>query len=402
MFAKKRLGTRANLSRFSAYGFYARALTQAKSAYATPQRPADSHEILALTGIRGISASLVVLFHFYNSWVLLLPSLQSCEPLALRGHLGVDLFFILSGFILAYVYSAGDFRPGISEYLRFLWFRIARIYPNHLITVIALALLVFIAQECGIAISGDYPLSGLPFQLTLTHAWPWLEGGKWNYPSWTISAEWFAYLCMFPAGWYLLRLRSLGGLWFLLIGYFVLALWLFVLPPLEHGGSLLQVSCEFIAGSMFFGVFTHLSSARNICRRYVSAIFVLITALLLFLPVDVPSASALVVLFFPLLLIGLTSETALLSKFLSSAPALWLGRVSYALYMSHALAQKIIKIVLPSEHYVDSSLTIRLLLLSVNILLVLLFAAALYYMVEIPSRNYLRRLTFSRSRVARV
>jgi peptidoglycan/LPS O-acetylase OafA/YrhL len=104
-------------------------------------RAADSHEIRPLTGIRGLAAGLVVLFHFYPWWVQLLPSLRPCAALASRGWLGVDLFFMLSGFILSYVYSAGNTQLGFTEYRRFLWFRLARIYPNHLATLGIMALL---------------------------------------------------------------------------------------------------------------------------------------------------------------------------------------------------------------------------------------------------------------------
>jgi peptidoglycan/LPS O-acetylase OafA/YrhL len=80
---------------------------------------------------------------------------------------------------------------------------------------------------------------------------------------------------------------------------------------------------------------------------------------------------------------------------------LWLGRISYALYMSHGIAQKLLKVVLPAEHYVNSPFVVRVLLFSVNILLILLFAVALYYIVEIPSRRYLRQIAVSRQLLRR-
>ena len=356
-------------------------------------RSADSHEIRPLTGIRGFAASMVVLLHFYDSWVILLPSLSFCLAFAARGHLGVDLFFLLSGFILSYVYSAGDARLGFGDYRRFVWFRIARIYPNHVAMLVCLALLVMTARRLGVTLSGDYPLSGLPFQLSMTHAWPFSHGGAWNYPSWTISAEWFAYLCIFPISWRLLRL-DVGEVASLILCFALLALWLFVLSPKANPAfhRLLQVSCEFIAGALLFGVYRKAGRFTRSCQQHGAMLFVILLGVLLFWPTSSPLAVPLITLLFPALLLGLTSETSFLSTLFSSSFPLWLGRVSYALYMSHGVVRKLLKIVLPSERYIASPLPVRLLLLFVNAGLILLFAAALYYVVEIPARNCMRRI----------
>src|SRR4029077_20783935 len=100
----------------------------------------------------------------------------------------VCLFFLLSGFILAYTYS--ELAPGIRNYAKFWEARFARIYPVYLLSL----------------------LLALPFQLhTLTlksalavilmvQAWNPLHpemNGAWNYPAWSLSVEAFFYLC-FP------------------------------------------------------------------------------------------------------------------------------------------------------------------------------------------------------------
>jgi len=361
-----------------------------------PNSAPDSREIRPLTGIRGFAAVWIVLYHFYASWGILLPSLQAGVSLASRGYLGVDLFFILSGFILSYVYGAGDAnaRFGPADYGRFLWFRLARVLPNHIATLAILAMLVAAAPLVGIAVQGDYPLSGLPFQVTMIHAWPFVHGGAWNYPSWALSAEWFAYLCIFPAVWHLLRLRF-GATASLVIGYAVLALWLFVLSaiPVPSWFPLLQVSCEFIAGGMFYCAYSQGSRVMGACQRCASALFVMVLGISWFYPANGRFASPIIVLLFPALLLGLTSGTSRLSRLLGSWPALWFGRMSYALYMSHAIAQKVLKVVLPPRQYMTSPLFVRLLLLFANGLLILLFAVGLYYAVEIPARNYLRRMS---------
>jgi peptidoglycan/LPS O-acetylase OafA/YrhL len=91
--------------------------------------------IPALTGIRGIGAVWVMPYHLFpGNW-----------PIIGRGYRGVDLFFILSGFILTYVHWK-DFDGGysLSKYRRFLLLRLARIYPLHIIVLIAFGVAVLL------------------------------------------------------------------------------------------------------------------------------------------------------------------------------------------------------------------------------------------------------------------
>jgi peptidoglycan/LPS O-acetylase OafA/YrhL len=359
---------------------------------------ADSHEIRALTGIRGFAAGLVLCFHFQGTAVLLPFLTSSALFTSGEGALGVDLFFILSGFILSYVYHANAVKLDLREYGRFLWFRLARIYPNHIATLLALGILLCIGKLSGIQLTGSYPLSDLPAQLTLTHAWPFVHhdviAGAWNFPSWTISSEWFAYLFIFPITAFILRFR-MGPILSLVAAYSALALWLFFpwgrFSCLSSGFNLIQVSCEFFAGCMLFRLYLQEGCFTRSCQKYLSFIFAFLLALLWFAGLFGSARTAAIVLLFPLVLIGLTSEISLVSRLLSTPLAFWLGKVSYAIYMSHALALKIIKVLLPVEPYAHSPLVIRLLILAGHISIILIFAVALYYIVELPSRNYLRR-----------
>lgn len=146
----------------------------------------------ALMGLRAILAYLVVLRHISP----LLP-LGEFDRLIKSGFRAVDVFFILSGFILAHTYSE-TFRTNVSwqSYLAFLQNRLARIYPVHLITLfIAIALFlisVFVFHKIQRDIGTIYP-GPLLANILLIHAW-FPSIGAPNAPSWSISAEWFAYL----------------------------------------------------------------------------------------------------------------------------------------------------------------------------------------------------------------
>src|SRR6202161_3995096 len=115
-------------------------------------------------------------------------------PLVAKGYLGVELFFVLSGFILCPVYldqvADGGFRYG-----SFLWARLARIYPLHLATLAGIGAMALAALAAGRVIDPNIlSWSSLPANLLLVQAWGYAPQAGWNHPSWSISAEWFAYL----------------------------------------------------------------------------------------------------------------------------------------------------------------------------------------------------------------
>ena len=152
--------------------------------------------IAPLTGIRALAAFWVVLRHFRVELIEAFPALHILAPLMNVGYLGVDLFFILSGFILTYTHL-DNLTDGYNwrKALGFLWLRIGRVWP---LTVFVLLLfgLGFAAQ---ILITGDEGFSKqidvprLIDHLLLIHAW-YPHELDWNGLDWSVSAEWLAYL----------------------------------------------------------------------------------------------------------------------------------------------------------------------------------------------------------------
>src|ERR1041385_8149717 len=94
-----------------------------------PGNQASRFEALDL--LRGLAALAVVAFH--------VPHIPGTLSLAPRGYLAVDLFFALSGFVLAYAYGAELARGG--NIRRFMVQRLIRLYPLYLIALLAGALL---------------------------------------------------------------------------------------------------------------------------------------------------------------------------------------------------------------------------------------------------------------------
>jgi peptidoglycan/LPS O-acetylase OafA/YrhL len=163
----------------------------------------DGAHIRPLTALRFFAAYWVVLFHYW-------PKLDvgSTPMLVQKGYLGVELFFILSGFILCHVYRT-DVEDGRFRYGGFLWARLARVYPLHLATLIGMGALAIGAGVAGLSVDANIlSLPALPANLFMVHAWGLAPVAGWNHPSWSISAEWFAYLTFPLFAWAALALKE--------------------------------------------------------------------------------------------------------------------------------------------------------------------------------------------------
>ncbi|HWE95252.1 MAG TPA: acyltransferase [Tepidisphaeraceae bacterium] len=360
-------------------------------------------ELRGLTGVRGVAALAVVAYHFGVSFTELVPAIGRLAPAWQRGDMGVDLFFILSGFILCYVYRAGRSRLTWADYREFLGFRFARVYPNHLATLAVLGIALLAARAAKLPLTGTYPIRSLPFQLTMTHAWPFAqgwEGKEWNYPSWSISAEWFAYLLVFPACWALAsRCRSTRSIlfWIFVPIATYAALW-YGGVPLRNWKPIVRVTLEFCSGAALYLLHDKSGPFIRICQRGLDGLVVVLAVLLLFTSIWNPWANGVILLAFPCILAGLTAETSLTAKLLAHGLLRWLGEISYAIYMVHALPQKILKVALPTGRFVHSSLAVRFGVIAVYLAVILLFAVVLYYAVELPARRILRRLASPRAK----
>ena len=127
-------------------------------------------------------------FHF-NIFFLPQAGLSRIVPLINRAYLAVDLFFLLSGFVMAHVYGRELAANRKAHWRRFALARFARLYPLFAIATLAVVVLVVLchAREDGISFSGrSLALEALMLQ-------QWCSGLSWDFPSWSISTEAEAY-----------------------------------------------------------------------------------------------------------------------------------------------------------------------------------------------------------------
>tara|TARA_R110002020_G_scaffold255539_2_gene469300 strand:- start:184 stop:1263 length:1080 start_codon:yes stop_codon:yes gene_type:complete len=168
---------------------------------------------------RLLAAILVMAYHFSHSAPNPKPVVEWFEHMLPL----LDMFFIMSGFLIFEHY--GRMENTGENYLGFLIKRLSRLYPLHLITLsffVAFALLVHMGLLDSQGADTRYDLRALPANLLLIQAWGVDSELTFNYVSWSLSGEWFAYL-IFPLVLFAFaRGRALGLA--LLVGGIILAL----------------------------------------------------------------------------------------------------------------------------------------------------------------------------------
>ena len=131
------------------------------------------HRFSALTGLRAIAAMLIFCFHFRKFWLAHLPKIFTL--ILKECHIGVSIFFVLSGFLIAYTYQDRPLESG-RDYLKYLAIRLARIFPVYLL-ILTLKYLdqgfpspkeTFLNYTLLKGFSDKYNLSGIPQSWSLT------------------------------------------------------------------------------------------------------------------------------------------------------------------------------------------------------------------------------------------
>ena len=255
-----------------------------------------------------------------------------------RGALGVDGFFILSGMILAYAHP--DLQPNFAQARDFWGKRLARIYPVHLAMIVAMALMVGSAWALGLHPRDPqrFGLDEVLNHLLLVHAWGFSNRWAWNYPSWSISAEWAGYL-LFPYLWALLRGQNGTGVAIVLPLTLLGVIAVRVIAhqqglSLTFDGGVMRFFPEFIAGIAIMPLLRLLPS--NLDGRLVALAGSLGFVVAAAWNEEILTVAAMWVMLAGLMHAGLQERPAVLGRI----PGMrWLGEVSYSYYMSFALAE---------------------------------------------------------------
>jgi peptidoglycan/LPS O-acetylase OafA/YrhL len=361
----------------------------------------NSHPYLNnLTPLRGAAATWVAVYHFGTTVPLFSPDQTM---LVAKGYTMVDLFFIMSGFIMQHVYGQ-SFKAQITQsgVYRFIVARFARIYPLHFFTLATLVVLT--------SISGNWNLvndpSAILTNVFLLQSFPIERLSTWNRPSWSLSAEWAAYMVFPLLALFFSRRRKLAY-WvvpmILLLAYVALVYWI---PPAGIGNrdrlilhkldvtydyGFLRGIAGFTLGMLGHGLYSNIKIREFFGKDWVAAIVIL--ALLVCMHVGANDL-LLVAGFFGIVLC-FAANSGHLHRLCQLRFPQFVGKVSYSIYLIQSIVTMLFVQLVRSSGIIPIfppvSFPQRFLYLLVYLALLIGCSAVTYYGIESPCRNFINR-----------
>ncbi len=365
----------------------------------------DNVEYLAsLTSLRGIAAVLVMLFHidvltYYRGLGTLVAHTET--QIITKGYLWVDFFFVLSGFVMMHS-SGNSFSGGVSllNIRSYLANRFWRIYPLHLACLLVLVLFVIAFPVIFPAVLSDgswatyFDWSALLHSLTLLNAHGLHTYLSWNMVSWSIGAEWWAYVLAIPLYPYLRRASVGASLAIIILGYLLL-----VLLAMSVGGNSLDITHDFGVVRCLIGFMVGIGLRSVFCRfrehwLLTSDLLLLANVFLLVALLHLGSNDYIVAISMGCLVFLGAAGKGSVSAVLQLRPLQYLGEISYSIYLMHGVvfmfAWYVLPIIVGADTTHELGVYQHLIIWGVFIATTLPLAFLSHRYVEVPFRKGLR------------
>lgn len=345
-----------------------------------------------LVSVRGLAAWLVVFYHSLEFLRVTTPGLP--EPIfniISHGHMAVDFFFVLSGFIIFINYYHKFQTTFLRNIREFYWNRFSRVYPVHILMLgaylcLAIAFLNFSASQ---SLPPTYNTQSFLQNAFLIHAWQ-NNLTSWNVPSWSISAEWFVYL-LFPiiAVFFEKFLKGIISNIIFSIFLLITAQALIMLQPPNSDYQFIQlplvrVTHEFLLGSIAGSIYIYHHDWLVKYQPFLLVIVGLIFCSNYFL--NIPSYIVLSAICF-LAILWMSTDKSWVTKALHNRVLVYLGEISYSTYMVHYFVKDIFK-----AGWVKSSYEVDASHLYISFFVVFFLSIAMHHMIEMPAQRYLRKI----------
>lgn len=312
----------------------------------------SSIRLTPLDGLRGLASLIIVILHYRNlndKWnETIINTNPFWDQLILVykfGWIGVEFFFVLSGFIFFWKYGEMISEKSITL-TNFAILRLTRLYPLHLATLVLVAFLQYLVwSKSGITfIYGNNDFYHLILQLTFLN-YGWVEvGHSFNAPAWSIALEMGMYF-LFYAACFGRKNRPLIAL-----GLMMLFLQVNIRGPIPNFPMLnepfTRVGYCFFMGGLLHFLYTKVKNAPKLMEYFGFASLIGTVIILYCIQSYVVGTVAMAALVGPRfnnvitlgvfpMLITCALFWGPASKLLSTAPLRILGDISYSMYLIH-------------------------------------------------------------------
>ncbi len=343
-----------------------------------------------MDGVRGVAALCVAIYHRQD--------LFSYRPFFNWGWTNVDLFFLISGLVISHVYEKRVDDRSIS-FPEFLSHRIARLWPMHLFAMLVMFGVdqVFLSMANAHMMDWKAPLYTFLLNLVLLqHAGLYTSaemGRTWDGNGWSLTPEILANLAWF----YLLTRRKLSSeLLATIVLVFAVVQFNFggAVDHLVLGSNLIRCTISYALGCLIYRHFLNNPELKPLSVPW--ALAVNLVPIALFTNIILKSGFGLLsddehwdwmlVLFaFPALTCCALVKGGILNRVFSSRALVFLGTISYSIYLLHVPIALLINVPLVPSWLAAAPYRG----LAFLVALIVVSTLAFYY-VETPARKYLR------------
>ncbi len=350
---------------------------------------------------------LVAIFHFEMAIARFVPVKDTM--FFEKCYLMVDLFFIMSGFIILHVYK-DDFAVRIGgSFKKYIIARFARIYPLHFFAMLLLVTGVLLFSPVGTYPNPIENPAAIPTGFLLLHSYYIHNLYTWNIPSWSISAEWAAYL-LFPFLALFLSKKKLFAIVLFSMG--VVAAYvsiMYFLPrrnffnpsiPVPHNLNttydygFLRGIAGFTTGMIVYTIYQWASPKGKFQKDGFAVVTILLLALALHFAIN----DAYCVILFAALVFGFALNNSNLHSVCNNRILQYIGNISYSIYLMQIFLQEPFSkgLRLPGvvgfgrgKQNIDFTSGLGFCL--IYLVLLLAISSVTYYTIELPCRRWINR-----------
>jgi peptidoglycan/LPS O-acetylase OafA/YrhL len=376
-------------------------------------------EILSLTGLRGLAALLVVITHYW-AWTKVtsadsLPA--SVTPWMATSGMGMAIFFALSGYVITLSYAKWDWRSRpVFNLTRLFFYRLARLYPAFFVFAL-MAILRFPAlQDLTDPNAQGYLLP----HLLLWQAW-WpvkygdvLASDDFFHVSWSLSVECALYLAFGIGAIFLTVLPRWRFKPIILGAVFLVATWALVHAAWSARQSLMPegwtdldwyrwlflfspyaISLQFVIGVAAYRI-SLLPLPIGIAKLLSNAGAVGLLAVYVRDATGAVPLGAFMVGMYSALATGLlmagASSDSITNRLLSGRAIVYIGTISYSLYLFHYLTPSIALHGRYFDSFTSTAAGFHAINFVASLALAVIFSTGVYALVEVPGRRWIRAM----------